>query len=427
MNSTQINPVSSPTHPQPTRTIMLTDTPAPIMEETQIIPSATLISPTPKPSPTQMMIPKPLPELLVNIGGVADFLECSPDGSSEIWVTKYPYTLAQKLLSDTQKNYYAPTWSPNGEWIAFIESKASYLYENGTSSSPDGGDVIGVIHPDGTEKHGLSEAFSRLDYIYIDGCQKLDFINPFLSWSPDNRYLAFSHLKSAGTDFQVDYYLVDVENGITKFLLNQSKNSSLVWSSDSTQLLLVGKELVVFQLNHFDDLLYETIPIPPDSGSLEDVVWPINQALPIVIIYHYTSPDTYRSLWTVNLLTDEWIKLMDLKMLGEDKGSGDRPRFGQFWAVSAGVKSTLPIYIIDQSTWSVVNGVVKHSNNFDLSGFPRWFADSFGEDVFSYLSYGREIWGVKPGFDNFDVQLLMDIETLGFSNEQYLIDFAWKP
>jgi Tol biopolymer transport system component len=107
-----------------------------------------------------------------------------------------------------------PAWSPNGEWIAFLN-------ESGTR-----GDIY-LIRPDGTDLRRLTDS----NDISRDGN---------LVWSPDGKQLAYS----AYSDGNIEIYIMDVESALQGATASRQLTDSptrtwnLVtsWSSDGSRL-----------------------------------------------------------------------------------------------------------------------------------------------------------------------------------------------
>jgi TolB protein len=107
-----------------------------------------------------------------------------------------------------------PAWSPNGEWIAFLN-------ENGTR-----GDIY-LIQPDGTNLRRLTDS----NGISRDGN---------LVWSPDSKQLAYS----AYLGGNIEIFVMVVEDALQGVAVSQQLTESLSsvrnlvtsWSSDGTQI-----------------------------------------------------------------------------------------------------------------------------------------------------------------------------------------------
>jgi Tol biopolymer transport system component len=118
----------------------------------------------------------------------------SPDGTQIVfqydglWIADAvtgatsPLPLDRSLLENPY--LVKPSWSPNGEWIAFIN-------ESGTQ-----GDIF-LVRPDGTDLRRLTGS----DDISRDGN---------VVWSPDGRQLAFSAIRGG----RIEIYLMDIEEAL---------------------------------------------------------------------------------------------------------------------------------------------------------------------------------------------------------------------
>ncbi len=135
---------------------------------------------------------------------------------SEVYVGSSTGGNVRRITSDTQGDEW-PTWSPDGQWLACSSSgdggRAVYIFDaNGHimrqwSSGPDdeqprwlpGGAWIAFIRKTGD---GLSGPYGDLWIGQVDGStfQQLTFDGraAYPAWSPDARYIVFSHGKASG-------------------------------------------------------------------------------------------------------------------------------------------------------------------------------------------------------------------------------------
>jgi Tol biopolymer transport system component len=116
------------------------------------------------------------------------FDSSSSSKASELWVINYESKISHKIL-DAEVAYSNIDWSPNGEWIAYIDTKIKN----------NCGDIY-IIRPDGSEKLKIME---------LPSCASS------LSWSPNGEFIAFTS-KDVETDYWGIYILDIKEKSINK-------------------------------------------------------------------------------------------------------------------------------------------------------------------------------------------------------------------
>ncbi|NTV38011.1 MAG: hypothetical protein HGA82_02315, partial [Anaerolineales bacterium] len=145
----------------------------------------------------------------------------SPDGSQIVFqygglwiadlasggITRIPLSVEENNLPN--EYIVKPSWSPTGEWIAFLNESGMF------------GDLY-LIHPDGSELVRLTETgdLSR------DGN---------LTWSPDGGQIAYS----ANRDGNIEVYLMDLSAATIQQLTETAapvRNLVTSWSPDSAWL-----------------------------------------------------------------------------------------------------------------------------------------------------------------------------------------------
>lgn len=150
----------------------------------------------------------------------------SPDGTkivfqySGLWIADIAtggisrIPISAKSAALPNEYLVKPAWSPDGEWIAFLN-------ESGTR-----GDIY-LVRPDGTDLRRLTDS----NDISRDGN---------LVWSPDSKQLAYS----AYRDGDVEIYVMDVEDAIQGVAVSRQLTDSLPpiqnlvtsWSPDGSRL-----------------------------------------------------------------------------------------------------------------------------------------------------------------------------------------------
>jgi Tol biopolymer transport system component len=167
----------------------------------------------------------------------------------------------------------APTWSPNGRWIAIVDER---MVPKGHDCLTDDDYAcpaeIYVVHPDGTGERRVTRsgdettkpvwspdssrlAFNQKGVLFVvnrdgTGLRRLATSAPFRrgyveSWSPDGRSLAVTGVSGQGT---LDIYLVAVDGRVRR--LTRGGNSfGAAWSPDGRWIAFhrdVGSETRLF-------------------------------------------------------------------------------------------------------------------------------------------------------------------------------------
>jgi Tol biopolymer transport system component len=130
-------------------------------------------------------------------------------------------THRRSLTSGLHGDAGFPTWSPDGRWIAFIDTVST---EYGSSSRSD----LYIVRPNGISRHRLA--------INVD-----DWSRP-LAWSPDSREIAV-----VGANEQLYRITVDAEKPVrvTGSRWGSATTTDVAWSPDGREIAYVRGRIVV--------------------------------------------------------------------------------------------------------------------------------------------------------------------------------------
>jgi len=169
-----------------------------------IMPTTTLILPTPTNSPINM---PPLPS--DNGYGLIAY-SSDQDGDFEIWVMSADGR-DQRKLTDNNAMDVSPAWSPDGNQIAFISNR-------------DGNDEIYMMNADGSDVRRLT--------------QTADASESFPAWSPDGMQISFDSDRGGNWDI-----FVRASDGSDPSRLTDHPSEDWIssWSPDGSQIVFESK------------------------------------------------------------------------------------------------------------------------------------------------------------------------------------------
>ena len=175
-------------------------------------------------------------------------------------------TLESERLTISQSSDLHPSWSPDGQWIAFIRyippSSCPPSFPTNYLACNKAG--LFLVRPDGSDPTLLRQP------IYVQSDQDgRDFVYNSPSWSPDSRWLAV-----LVGDEQPDIALVNVESGETQRLAaHPAQDLYPTWSPDGSHLAFVsdrdGNEEIYLVSADGSEL----INLTRDLGSDFNPVW----------------------------------------------------------------------------------------------------------------------------------------------------------
>lgn len=274
----------------------------------------------------------PLPDLLFSVTRASRYA-CMTPGNAEIWLAAYPYTAPKALLRSSEVDYLYPRWSPDGQWIAYVESKPEIIPEEKLAQplTISGADTVWVIRPDGSERRQVSEPFPSAVFSHLMGiniaCDDLAFINSILEWSPDGNDLVFVQSSiGSGMNWTHTYYLTDINTGKTQELFSQSRLAKVLWLPQNHQMLIQSDTEAFHQID-IQDIDHVQIQEKPfklpdeDRNAITDYKFrTLKQPDFLYSILEYKNTNYQKdfnervAIWKLDLASDHWEKVIQLPM-----------------------------------------------------------------------------------------------------------------
>ena len=386
-----------------------------------------------------------LPDLLINLSG-GYTVECSFSTNSQIWIHKPASNTTELLLGESGVDYNYPQWSPDGKFIAYVDSRQGTNPDDEGKEFPAeqvGSESIWIMATDGSDKRQVGELLQRIDYLNSAGfCSKNTHIIQYPSWSPNSKYILYVQLENGlyAPNHLFNYYLHDLITNQTLLLTSQKRGSQGAWSEDSNKLIILDDEsLKVFTINSLDEIDLNLISFPLilpsyqrgylETGASRSGIEILGNSL----IGSFEVPVGYRndydSLQSVDLSTGEWITLVQFQGARNDWGS---PQIGNKWAVACGRDGA--IKFINPETWQILDSYQNPAELNLTCKELQLFQNRNREDIASFVNniegyYGIWVLEMLPnGLTMNDVRLVIEVNSPPFpENLTTVIDYAWKP
>lgn len=410
-----------------------------------ILPSSTNAatmtqSPTNTKDPTETVVPTntatPVKSLELNSSQkiilsvtdtVVDLGICYPQGSTEVWESTFPFTEKQVLIhSDPNTNYFAPTYSPDGQWIAYIESRPVIVYldlENPSLPNPPGNDSIWIMRQDGSEKQRVSEYFDSFTLQEYYFCHPQSWIYPVLNWSPDGKFIYFIDFQMKFENSRTDYHILNVETK-ESFVFNSVQDFSLEdfsWLSESGRFLYRDDDKYWTNQITSEGIDRSEAKLLPIDSSIQHSSIDSESGLVDPIIVSSNDSRTTHALWQFDSIQNSWSKKIEYP--------GSNPRIGTLWGVDSGGNNDL--YYIDLKSFRIFGPISYENKIGDLVyRFPEVKISS-GDVVVSIVdAETNNIWGINPNLSQ-ELFLLLDWDSLDPEQKYSIIDqypsWDWSP
>jgi hypothetical protein len=420
MASCQQNAASTQTAVAP---ISLT-TPYPSFDATVALsPTLESLTRNAQPSPATRTAIR-LPDLLINTGPYLD--ECARTRPSQIWYFPYPYQEGSLLLSDPIISYYAPTWSPDGEWIAYIRSDPAYIeWMQGIPESV-GTESIWIMHPDGSEAKQISANFPAWNYIDHTGfcVGHGSLITPSLEWSYDGSAISFRYISQVAPVTQGNIQVINLVNTPAVPAI-EFPGVMDYWSPISKQLVIEAEQRVyLYELSDHGITLTLQAQYPDSSLVPYRLAWPATREHPIFMFMKPLPDVPYKEffeIWEWNTSSGDWTRLLD--RLGEDGYITNEPYLGERWGGYLTEDNIL--VIIDTSTWSLTEYSIP-DEPVGGWGIIGWINDNQGNELL-LIDSQSEVLYIRPSTNVITHGLLFDKRQLEIPDGYYLNAYAWKP
>jgi hypothetical protein len=385
----------------PSRTVVVKSTPTPVLEDTDptslptseiaatvtasVTETATLaslptleITATATALPTEIHPAAHLGNILLNIGSDSDS-HCILEKRAEIWLANDQSKTITPLLQSSDTDYRYPTWSPDGQWIAYVASRPIQITDPTAWPEKTGSDSIWVMRPDKTMQTKISDDMASLIIRENGFCVRASDITYPLLWSPDGKHIIFAESTSISDIGHVYiYYVANVETGKSHVLFSETQGlSRAIWVNND--VIAITSKGVVKLVKDFDldkpmisEIVYPA-DIPAESEAFfsrlrdnENLVLSFRLGSTLI------SPVPKEiAVWKLNTTSGGWEHLTTIEK--------------QTWALPDVINESVllseenKITIFDVNSWNVVDTIT--ADQLHIAPIPYGIGRSFYQSV----------------------------------------------
>lgn len=217
--------------------------------------------------------------------GMIAFVDWVEGGRSEIFIMNNDGTSIVRLTYNETLDK-DPCWSPDGQWIAFVNSDGIQRYEIWAIRADGTGLRQVTTPPDGSSDHtpawspdGKTILFRRYNSSYSFNIHKIDAESTgvgvkliedadFPCWSPDGSMIAYVNM----TDNRI--WVADSSTGTPLFRVTSSESSHPCWSPDGMRIVYEkGDEVSEIWVIDIDGNNDQQVTNPPREVGDENPNW----------------------------------------------------------------------------------------------------------------------------------------------------------
>ena len=378
-----------------------------------------------KPSPTILETRFPQPSIVFQTGSeLKSYLNCNEDLNGEIWFLEPPYHNAERILSSPETAYLQPTWSPDGQWIAYWQSEVSGMpsQELEEVSWHFQDDSIWLINSSGEEKHKLTDIFVRSNLTGFDNnCRTTGGILNLIGWSENSQWLAFLMSPEKEEQIEPNLYLININ---TEEIFSFPNIWTAEWTLRSNILIGLNEQenrLEIIEVA--EDISISLIPVPEEI-KVEHLPFNANFAEETDTLWVITRPrdNAYnipRSLWLVNTSTNEWQFLSNIELNANIGGFYITEEFVLICNRGDGSQRDI-LQIRNHTSLELINEVEAHcdSTKFLFSNFGDVWIGNFNSSVQQSI----QISSLQPGTS----KTIVDWEFTNITNPRTIAVFDWS-
>ncbi len=369
--------------------------------------------------------PFPQPNLVFQTGSeLISFVNCNEDLNGEIWFLEPPYEEANLILSNPEAAYLQPKWSPDGQWIAYWQSRVSNMPPEELDEVlwHFQEDSLWIMDVKGQEKHQLTDNFVRSNLMGFDNyCRTTGGILNLIGWSKNSEWLAFLISPEKSERIKPNLYLINIDSG-------ELRDFSDIWSARWTPRsnILVGlneQENTLEIIEVADSVSVSSIPFPEEIKA-EHLPFDTNFVEGTDLLWVITRPrgnayNTPRSLWLVDTSTNEWQLQSNIDLSDNFGGFDITEELALFCNRGDGSQRDI-IYIWDYPTLEPSDQIEAHCDS------TRLIFTANGNGWIGNFSSGVQKSIQISSLQSFSSKTLVNWENTNISNPRKVANFDWS-
>lgn len=366
---------------------------------------------------------------------------CGASGK-QIFLLKPPYEEIIPLSGyNLEKDYTGASWSPNGQSIAYIESKPTIIKENATIPDFQNSNIL-IIDTNTTRSTTVNTPYPELYFQGINGmCDKLASLSHIV-WNDDSNRIFTTYY-----DLSQKTATITITDLSTTNLQSISREYTIlenfIWTSDFLSFITIESfddVIKVFSIKNEQAILEREIKLPETipvetyknfiSGNSFSPLMSDNKYVYLHIQSDEFSKTNYEAFWRLDLNTDLWEELI----IFENFQSYRQLIFTNDWLVSC-ANEQLSFY--NRENWQETlfsHNEQKGANCGSMTYFPAFDNKNSISFVMSDTKGNESLWVAQITPTNIQMQhifspqhLLSNYTSEIDTNNFKLLRYEWQP
>ena len=360
--------------------------------------------------------------------GLSPLDECREEATAG-WIAaiRVPFTGLQVLAKDGQTGFYEPMWSPNGEWISYVQVERvdphQRVVDDQLIFDYPGSDSLWMIRPDGSEARQITDRYQRQERISThpngESCAVIGGILDAYGWSADSHWILFNNAQE-GISEAITAVNVDTSESVV--LASTGYGASWAPTTSTVATLSRWRVGAAYQYVEIENVTHPglapdrvILPFATDDRIATDVKWDPGEDGFSVFSVKAQGQSSASIIWHYDRLSARWERV------GDFPGSVVEYIPDQRIVVGCS-EDTIRVESIDVGVMISEISMADRIRCNDV----WWMTDEFNRHVIGFQTQDPRLLWVST-IEEPVARVLIDLDQIGVDFRLGISGMSWRP